>query len=63
MTAPRIKEFPSGAWTVFERVPSGMWLVKLYGADGQLADKVRCDDYRMAREYLRAFNKIAKGEA
>ena len=28
---------------------------------GELHDKVRCDDYRTARDYLKSFNAIAKG--
>ena len=57
----QVAEFKSGAWTVFEKIPvSGMYLVKLYGPTGDCIDKVRCDDYRMAREYLAAFKRIAK---
>lgn len=56
-----IKLHKSGAWTLFEKLPvSGMYSVKLYAPGGDLKDKICCDDYRMAREYLRAFNKIAK---
>ena len=57
----KIKEFSNGAWTVFERTPtSGMYVVKLYNPTGNLADKVVCDDYHNARDYLRSFNAIAK---
>ena len=55
------KTFKSGAWTTFDRqLPSGMYEVKLYARDGTLIDKVRCDDYRNARAYLKSFNKIAR---
>ena len=55
----KIKAFSNG-YTVFERVfPSGMYLVKLYIGD-TLSDKVLTDEYKSAREYLRAFNAIAK---
>ena len=57
----QIKEFKNGAWTVFEKTPiSGMYVVKLYRANGDLADKVVCDDYSNARHYLKCFNAIAK---
>ena len=57
----QIKEFKNGAWTVFEKTPiSGMYVVKLYRANGDLADEVVCDDYRNARHYLKCFNAIAK---
>lgn len=56
-----IKEFKNGAWTVFEKLtPSGMYVVKLYRANGDLADKVVCDDYSHAKNYLKCFNAIAK---
>ena len=57
----KITEQKNGAWTVFERVtPSGYYIAKLYKPNGELADKVSCDTYASAREYLRAFNRIAK---
>ena len=45
----KIKEQKSGAWTVFEKLASGMYLVKLYRPHGHLEDKVVCDDYKNAR--------------
>ena len=56
----KIKEHKSGAWTVFEKLDGGMYLVKLYASNGELRDKVRCDDYGNALAYLRSFNAIAK---
>lgn len=57
----QIKTFNNGSWTVFERTQySGMYIVKLYRSNGDLADKVVCDDYRNARHYLKCFNAIAK---
>ena len=51
----------SGAYTTMEKLfPSGMYLVKLYRSSGELADKVRCDDYRNACDYKRSFDKIAR---
>ena len=40
----KITEHKTGAWTVFEKLASGLYLVKLYTSNGQLRDKVRCDD-------------------
>lgn len=55
----KIKTYKNGH-TVFERLsPSGMYLVKVY-LGSELHDKVRCDTYRAAMEYLRAFNRIAR---
>jgi hypothetical protein len=55
----KIKTYKNGH-TVFERLsPSGMYLVELY-IGPELRDKVRCDTYRAAMEYLRAFNRIAR---
>ena len=49
----------SGAWTMFAKV-GGLYECKVYNAVGGLLDKVRCDDYRMALDYLRSFKKIAQ---
>lgn len=44
----------------FEKLqPSGMYLVQLRLA-GNVHDKVRCDDYREATTYRKAFIAIAK---
>lgn len=56
----KITEQKSGYWTVWEKQESGLYMVKLYASNGALLDKVRCDDYRDARTYLKAFNAIAK---
>lgn len=37
----------------------GYYIVRVY-IGSRLTDKVRTDDYRTAREYFRAFCKIAK---
>ncbi len=52
----------SGAWAHFSRCGFGvgMYEAKVYGADGGLIDKVRCDTYRMAMDYWRSFKAIAK---
>ena len=57
----KIKEYKNGAYTSMERLfPSGMYLIMLYSPLGNLIDKIRTDTYSAAREYLSAFNKIAK---
>lgn len=57
----RTYEGKDGAYVTFERLaPSGMWLVQLRTGTGELADKVRCDDYRDATAYRKAFLKIAR---
>lgn len=56
----KIKEYKSGAYTVFEKTGNGYYLVKVYTPGGALHDKILCDDYRNAREYLNVFNKIAR---
>lgn len=50
----------SGAWTVFAKV-GGLYEVKVYNPSGNVLNKVRCDDYSMAMEYLRKFKMLAKG--
>lgn len=58
----KITEQKNGAWTVYERImPAGLYLVKLYRPSGELEDKIICYERAPALEYLRAFNKIAKG--
>jgi hypothetical protein len=59
---PKLKFFPNGAWTFID-APSfagGMYHVKAYDPAGNVIDSIRCDTYRSAREYLRAFNALAK---
>lgn len=58
---PYAKVYRSGAFvTMCKDLPSGMYTVKLYSANGELSDKVRCDDYRNALDYRKSFNAIAK---
>lgn len=56
----KIIEQKNGNYTTFEPVAhNGYYIVKLY-VNGGLRDKVMCDTYKGAREYLKAFNSIAK---
>ena len=56
----KIKTFKNGAWTVFEKTFNGYYIAKVYSPAGNLIDKIMCDDYRNARDYLKCFNGIAK---
>jgi len=48
------------AYTIFEKIPhNGTYVVALY-IGTELKDKMRCDTYSGAREYLKAFNAIAR---
>jgi hypothetical protein len=54
-----IKFFANG-YTSFERVAhNGYYIVKVYVGE-ELHDKIMCDTYKSAKEYLRAFNAIAR---
>lgn len=55
----KIKTFRNGYATLERLFPSGMWLVQCYKGT-ELHDKIRCDDYRSAQDYFRAFCGIAK---
>ena len=57
-----IKLHKSGAVVIMSRpsYPNGMFTVTLRAGMGALIDQVRCDDYRMAVQYRRAFNAQAK---
>ena len=57
----KVKTFKNGAYTSIERdTVRGMYLVKVYNPAGYLIDRVVCDDYRNAQDYLRSFNGIAR---
>ena len=55
----KINEYKNGYATLERLFPSGMYLVQCY-VGTELHDKIRCDDYRSACEYYKAFSKIAK---
>ena len=55
----KIKEYKNGYATFEQLFPSGMYLVQCYKGS-ELSDKIRCDTYRAAMEYFKAFAKIAK---
>lgn len=57
----RIKEFKNGAIVTMEKTfPSGMHVVLLRAPNGDVFDKVRCDDYQDALAYRRSFEAIAR---
>ena len=55
----KVKTYKHGHATWEKLFPSGMYLIQLY-MGSELRDKVRCDDYRMALDYWKSFNRIAK---
>ena len=56
----KIKLFKNGALITMERV-GGMYVVLCRDPAGRVHDKVRCDTYRDASEYRRAFCRVARG--
>ena len=55
----RCKEYRNG-WSVVMDKGVALYSVMVRNARGEIHDKVRCDDYRMASEYYRAFQNIAR---
>lgn len=47
-------------WTVTMDKNGYLWTVLVRDARGDVHDKVRCDTYRSALEYWKAFRAIAK---
>lgn len=57
----KVNLFKNGAWTSIERTPfAGHYVVRVYSPSGALLDRMTCDTYDMAQEYLKAFAAIAK---
>lgn len=60
-TTPKSYVARSGAVVTMEtHQPTCMHTVLLRGANGEVVDKVRCDTYREALDYWKAFKKIAR---
>jgi hypothetical protein len=55
----KVKVFDKGSASIERLFPSGMYLVQCYTGH-ELHDKIRCDTYRAALDYFRAFCRIAK---
>jgi len=55
----KIHQGKDGAYVTFEKIGL-MWHVMLRAGNGEVADKVRCDDYRQAVEYRKSFIRIAR---
>ena len=55
----RIKVYKNGHASMERLSPSGLYLVQVY-IGTELHDKIRCDDYRAALDYYRAFQSIAR---
>jgi hypothetical protein len=56
-TRMKIKTYPNGHSTIEKT--GALYTVKVY-IGTELHDKIRCDTYRAAAEYFRAFSRIAK---
>jgi hypothetical protein len=58
---PKIKLYANG-WSAHAEKGSyaGMYTVLIRTAKGDIHDRVRCDDYRMAMEYYKTFCNIAR---
>jgi len=58
----KIKDFKNGASVIQDdpSTPSGMILVYVRNPQGEIHDKIRCENRTMAREYFNAFCAIAK---
>jgi len=55
------KLFKNGALAYMEKLfPSGLYLVYVRNSAGEIIDKTRVDDYRMAMDYYKAFCLVAK---
>jgi hypothetical protein len=57
--AMKMKCYRNGHASMEYRPAAGLWLIECR-IGTELHDKVRCDDYRAALEYFRAFCAIAK---
>ncbi|NKW09156.1 hypothetical protein HGG76_02605 [Ochrobactrum tritici] len=55
----KIYEGKGGRYVIFEKQGT-MYEVRLRSGAGETMDKVRCDEYRLAVEYRKAFLKIAR---
>lgn len=58
---PKFYYSKNGIASMEKLFPSGMYLVTVSTESGK-RDKMRCDDYRQALEYFRAFKLIAKAD-
>jgi len=55
----KIKTYRNG-WSTMMDKAGYLYTVIVRDARGDIHDKMRCDDYRTACDYYRAFNAIAK---
>jgi hypothetical protein len=55
----KIFEGKNGKYVTFEKT-GAYWTVRLRTGSGDTADKVVCDDYRLAVEYRKSFLKSAR---
>lgn len=55
----KIKLFKNGAMACIEK-SGALYVTYCRNPSGDMIDKMCCDDYRMALEYCRAFQALAK---
>jgi len=55
----KTKTYRNG-WSTMMNKGAYVYEVNVRNARGDIHDKMRCDDYRTACDYYRAFNAIAK---
>lgn len=57
----KARVYRNGASVHMEKLfPSGMYRIYSRGADGEMLDNIRVDDYSDARHYYKAFGLVAK---
>ena len=56
----KFKVYKNDWTTLLEKQAHGVYLVLVRNSAGDVYDKIRCDDYRTALDYWRAFNAIAR---
>lgn len=56
----KTRQFGNGWSAMLEKLPSGLYLANVRRANGELHDKIRCDDKQSAADYYRAFCAIAR---
>jgi len=56
----KFKVYKNDWSTLLEKQAHGVYLVLVRNDAGEIYNKIRCDDYRMALNYWHAFNVIAR---
>ena len=59
MFKPKATEYANG-WSATLDKSGALFVAIVRNAAGDVHDKMRCDNYRTAREYFAAFKRVAK---